>query len=531
MADRKVTFTLGTAVSPQSKKDAAALADAFKSVEAAAKAATKAMRDAHDAANRGASAAGGATRSRAGAGRGFAAGFDRAEAADRARALREESREREINLRQKIRAYEMEERAAAKAAATAKRYNSELNSGLKQAAAGIGNVARAFVYLGVSGEENIEKALRMLAKFEAGMAGIRGVSDIAGGVAKAGRAYRGLSAGAGLASGVGAVGLGTTVGLGVAAAAVGAGAGFGAARVAMGGHQFGQMTDDFGWTDYAGQHRARVAANMKGKAGQWTAQRAGSDFRSNQFNQQAATDLENAAVTGGLSGAANQAYANSDMANAQVREVNARIAAGKGGSAETYTRDQLNASNSQIQALSTIIDLDTRRLSIVNQAVAAEKERTQAIKDQQQSIRASIGLADAETVRLAEEAAKNIRLGKLNTPQHASALSAIGLSEYGQKEAAKIGEGVVARNPEIAALVEQLRKNAEAANKEMSVKVVQEVFGRIELTPNLEADAQKLKVALTEWAEQRRRAVKEALDKADADERSQQTIRIHSGGF
>lgn len=83
-----------------------------------------------------------------------------------------------------------------------------------EALEGVTSLARAFVLLGVSSEENMAKAVRALAKFEAAAQGIRGilkVSEPLGSLLIKGGGMLGLGAGAG-ASSVGAAGLAAGVG-------------------------------------------------------------------------------------------------------------------------------------------------------------------------------------------------------------------------------------------------------------------------------------------------------------------------------
>lgn len=76
----------------------------------------------------------------------------------------------------------------------------ELRAGFGEALEGVTSLARGFVLLGVSGEENIEKALRSLAKFEAVAQMVRGtmkISSFAGKALTYGAGSLGIAAGAG----------------------------------------------------------------------------------------------------------------------------------------------------------------------------------------------------------------------------------------------------------------------------------------------------------------------------------------------
>lgn len=608
--ERVILYTQKVVNDPSNAQAARVLEQKFRDIETAAKAATKAIREANEASNRSANAArgGGGRGGSSGGGRGyssFAAGMS-----EGSRILAAERREREAALRDMQRAAEQEKnilrdrvranieasrqirdaakttranfyrgRAAASAAASsasaaygaagqaayaagdgfsdadAKRHvealgrahaeteraavrsaqraaqaNRELFSGLKQTAAGVGSVARAFVYLGISGEENLAKAVQMLAKFEAGMAGIQGVSNIAAGGTKAIRAYRGMGAGAGLAAGVGAVGIGTTALAGGAALAVGGGIGFGIGRLAIGGASFGRMTDNWGITDYAGEHRARNAERVRGLAGQWNAQRSGIDQRYADFSTMQDINLQHAQITGGADAVREQASKNRDIAFAQNREVNARITANPGMAREVATRELANANAAQIQAMSTVLTLRQQDMSLLNQAIAAEKQRTQAIKDQQQAIRASIGMADAGTLSEAEAGAKAIREGRQLTQSQVSALGAAGFGETSQQEAAKLGENALSRFPELRALADQLKKNAEEASKKIDIAIQQSVTGRITVTPDLEKTRSDLMVVLKQWSSETVELVKKQIELDRADRQSQSDLQRNTSG-
>jgi len=99
----------------------------------------------------------------------------------------------------------------------------ELRAGFGEALEGVTSLARGFVLLGVSGEENIERALRSLAKFEAVAQMARGSMKLAN---FAGKGLSLAAENAGLAAGAGAGGLG--------AAAVAAGVGVLGAGFAIG---------------------------------------------------------------------------------------------------------------------------------------------------------------------------------------------------------------------------------------------------------------------------------------------------------
>lgn len=608
MADRKVTFTLGTAVDPQAKREAAELAAMLSSIKTAAEGATKAVRATFDASSRGPRSAGGGSGGSGGApgGRrsptasgGFERGYDRAAMDDLRRQRADERREREgiladrrreveaekrilaervranVEAGQKIRdaaratragnyqarasgtygagfgrggggssipsdgdfkshiegvakAYEAQERAAARAAATQQRNVRELVSGSKQAAAGVGSIARAFVYLGVSGEENIEKALRVLAKFEAGMAGISGVSNVVGGVSKASRAYRGLGAGAGLAAGIGAVGVGGTIGLGAAALAVGGSIGFGAARAYLGEHEFGNFTDWTGATDYQGERNARNRAGVATTANRQVRQRARTAERYSDYSTLAGFDIADAEGRGGLGAGSNRARAAVSEARARTASFENRVAAG-GMTFEQVTGERSAAKNGEVAALNTALAIEERRKQIITQTVEKEKEKTRAVMEGIEASKASLGLADAATVRLAESGAGKRARGEKLSREEAGALGQF-FGDAGQEEAAKLGADVLKSNPELAKLADEIAKARAAQEKAVLVKVEQELTGRIVVSPDgdkLKADIEQI-IKLME--EERRRLLREAFDAEKNDRQSREDLQRTSSG-
>lgn len=74
------------------------------------------------------------------------------------------------------------ERDRERAARQMKRDAAELKRNWKDVADGVIGVSRAFVLFGVSSEENLEKAVRALAKFEGAVAGLKGAQKLAGGL-------------------------------------------------------------------------------------------------------------------------------------------------------------------------------------------------------------------------------------------------------------------------------------------------------------------------------------------------------------
>lgn len=660
MADRKVTFTLGTAVDPQAKREAAELAAMLSSIKTAAEGATKAVRATFEASSRGPRSGGGGSGGSGGApgGRrsptasgGFERGYDRAAMDDLRRQRADERREREAILADRRReaqaekkilddrvkanveasrrireaaretkaghyttrqsdelkrqqdervqrnrmqadtaarvresveasraareaaretkagnyraradgtygegygrggggssipsdgdfkshiegvakAYEAQERAAARAAATQQRNVRELVSGSKQAAAGVGSIARAFVYLGVSGEENLEKALRVLAKFEAGMAGISGVSNVVGGVSKASRAYRGLGAGAGLAAGIGAVGVGGTIGLGAAALATGAGVGFGIGRLAIGEHSFGRMTDAWGVTDWAGEKAAANRGRVATTANRQVRQRARTAERYSDYSTLAGFDIADAEGRGGLGAGSNRARAAVAEARARTASFENRVATGGGGSFEQITGERSAAKNGEVAALNTALAIEERRKQIITQTVEKEKEKTRAVMEGIEASKASLGLADAATVRLAESGAGKRARGEKLSREEAGALGQF-FGDAGQEEAAKLGADVLKSNPELAKLADEIAKARAAQEKAVLVKVEQDLTGRIVVSPDgdkLKADIEQI---IKQMEEERRRLLREAFDAEKNDRQSREDLTRATSG-
>ena len=656
MADRKVTFTLGTAVDPQAKREAAELAAMLSSIKTAAEGATKAVRATFDASSRGPRSGGAGSGGSGGApgGRrsptasgGFERGYDRAAMDDLRRQRADERREREgiladrrreveaekrilaervranVEAGQKIRdaaratkagnyqarasgtygagfgrggggsslpsdgdfkshiegvakAYEAQEKAAARAAAAARKQNAELQSGFKQTAAGVGSLARSFVYLGVSGEQNIERALRALAKFEAVMAGVKGVADVIGGVQKLaagglGRAVgksviTGAASGAagGLgksattgaatgaasgavggvvgvvgksattgaatgAAGTSTVGLGATVALGAAALATGAGVGFGIGRLAIGEHSFGRMTDAWGVTDWAGEKAAANRGRVATTANRQVRQRDRTAERYSDYSTLAGFDIADAEGRGGLGAGSNRARAAVAEARARTASFENRVAAGGGGSFEQITGERVAAVQGELTALNAAKSIDERRLQIVTQTVQAEKEKTRAVMEGIEASKASLGLADAATVRLAESGAGKRARGEKLSREEAGALGQF-FGDAGQEEAAKLGADVLKSNPELAKLADEIAKARAAQEKAVLVKVEQELTGRIVVSPDgdkLKADIEQI---IKQMEEERRRLLREAFDAEKNDRQSREDLTRTTSG-
>ncbi len=86
-------------------------------------------------------------------------------------------------------AFADQEKVAKQSAATIKASHAQLKSSFEQVATGIGHIARAAVLFGVAEEESVEKAMKSLAKFQAGMDAIKGTWAIIDGGVKAWQAY------------------------------------------------------------------------------------------------------------------------------------------------------------------------------------------------------------------------------------------------------------------------------------------------------------------------------------------------------
>ena len=609
MADRKVTFTLGTAVDPQAKREAAELAAMLSSIKTAAEGATKAVRATFDASSRGPRSAGGGSvgsggapggrRSPAASG-GFERGYDRAAIDDLRRQRNDERREREgiladrrreaeaekrilaervranVEAGQKIRdaaratkagnyqarasgtygagfgrggggsslpsdgdfkshiegvakAYAAQEQAANRAAAAHQKNVRELVSGSKQAAAGVGSIARAFVYLGVSGEENIEKALRVLAKFEAGMSAVSGVSDLVGGLSKAAKAYGKLGRGSKLAAGVGAVGAGSTVALGAAALSVGAGVGFGIGRLAIGEHSFGRMTDAWGVTDWAGEKAAANRGRVATTANRQVRQRDRTAERYSDYSTLAGFDIADAEGRGGLGAGSNRARAAVAEARARTASFENRVATGGGGSFEQITGERVAAVQGELTALNAAKSIDERRLQIVTQTVQAEKEKTRAVMEGIEASKASLGLADAATVRLAESGAGKRSRGEKLSREEAGALGQF-FGDAGQEEAAKLGADVLKSNPELAKLADEIAKTRAANEKAVLVKVEEQITGQIVVTPNAEKLKADLEYIVKDINEQIAQALKREFEATRKDRESREDLTRATSG-
>jgi hypothetical protein len=425
------------------------------------------------------------------------------------------------------RAYAEQERAATQAAQRAAQANRELLGGLRQTATGVGSVARAFVLLGVSGEVYLNRALQVLAKFEAGMQGVSGVTNILAGGAKIVGASR---AGMGLRGAIGAVGMGSTFMAGAGAFGVGAGAGFGLGRWAIGEGSFGRMTDWAGLTNWSGERAAATSARRQGIAQRQMDARGRIGQRYDDFNTLGGFALDEAGSRG-IGFAAEQSQRNVAAARARSASLESRINAGQAGGFEQFSAERVAAQSNTVTALRAALAIDRERLSLVQAAAAAEKDRTRAIQEQSQAMRAAVGMADQDTLRMANQAAKNRIAGVMNTPELAGALGAI-IPEYGQEEAAKIGAARIdsGRFPELAAVMDLLKAQKEAESKSLTVDVIQKVSGEIRLTSDIEEVVRKFRDVLKANEADLQMAVRKELEEIQRDRDAQEALQRGTRG-
>ena len=283
---RNVDYVLRVVTDPNNAKTAASFAQHFKDLEASARGAERAAKAASAAVRSGGGSGGrGGRGGAAGAGSGFAAGYDRAAIQDFKRAAAEERRERELNIRQaqdianrerrilaervranveasrRIRdaareanAASWRNRQAANAPATPQavdfrghvqqlgRYAAadeaaerraerarmaglkDIRGAFKDTTQAVGLYARALVLANVADEESAQRMISLIARFQAYADIVVGTAKAFEALAKARKAYAAIEAAGGLAGGGGR---GLLLGGGAAAGAGGIGAAVG----------------------------------------------------------------------------------------------------------------------------------------------------------------------------------------------------------------------------------------------------------------------------------------------------------------
>jgi len=194
--DRKVIYTLGLATDSGAAREAAAFAKHFKDVETNARAAQKAVKDASAAV---------ASSGRSGKG-GFGAGYDKAAAAESRRAMVDERREREANIRAVIDSQKNLDRATKQSAALTTKAWKDTGQAVGAATGAFVAYGRAVVLASAADEESAQRMLQKIAKFEAFASVLTGTISLVKAGTSAWKAYQAAAAAAALAQGAGMAG-------------------------------------------------------------------------------------------------------------------------------------------------------------------------------------------------------------------------------------------------------------------------------------------------------------------------------------
>jgi hypothetical protein len=593
--DRKVVYTLTATTDPGAKKSFDEMAAGLKAVDAAAKSAAKSIKEANAERARANSTAG------RGKDKGFSAGYDRASANDARRAAADERREREAN----IKAVAAAEKSAAKEAsaalkakaATERAVNSEavkqtnrtiqeqqkLNSAVKQTLGGLAGVGRAFVLFGVSGEENIEKAVRALARFEATVSAITGLINLIEGASKAWKAYAAATAAATAAqaafnatSGAGAVGGAAKFAGGAAAGVAGRGligsavryiphvaaatAGFGAGTYAgsrmLGegdrrnfSRDVGRATDWMGFTDNAGdekravEQRRATIANMAGR------RRARYESDAAYGDQESELRIRGAANRGGLAGGIGQGLSELSAARAESERLRA-MAGGEieGADAQNIGRQRELSAEREISTISRIIEMEKERKQLAIEAGQArlekaqqetselrtqlnlEKQKRQAVVDSIRGTKEAIGASRGSGLAAAERAAKQLEMTGEVDLAGGDALDAIGITEPGRAARQKAGEKALEGAPALKALLEKLDRDSSKQLKDIQVKVDQAVTGEVKITGDNEKAMKQFKDILDKWDAELIVKLQEKINAQRDDDERNRGLRDGTGG-
>lgn len=418
--------------------------------------------------------------------------------------------------------------------------NRELLSGLKQTATGVSQVARAFVLLGVTSEENLEVAIRTLAKFEAGVQGLAGLVNLIEGGAKAWRSYAAAATVAaaaqarmGVAGGVGAIGLGSSVLAGAGALAGGAAIGAGLS-VPLYGRETSFKAwrwagDATGITNFAGaaaeQQRLRAGATSRRQMSQ-------REFAENQYNDRdafAALALDAAITNGGYDAGLSQARKTAEEAKARRLDIDRRVNAGGAGDFEVVQKERALAAASENTALRTAVALEKERLSLIKDAVQAEKAKTDALLEGIKQSKISIGQADADQLALANEAVKKFQQGGAASQEESAAARALGLNEVADKQDLARGQEALAGLPELAGYLKRLEEETRKKGEKQTVEVISKITSEIKVTNDPAKLIRDIEAAIKSLNAAQQEAVKRALEEDIADRNVAGKLRGNNG--
>lgn len=582
---REVEANLREQLAAQKKADRERLASekaANRERVAAAKAAAREVADAQRqserearASARAAATSGGAP---AGGSRGgFNAGYDRGSQNQARQAAAEERRENEANIRERIAA----EKSAAKESATIakQRANAEkaasreseqaakktieaqykLNAAAKQVLSGFVSIGRAAVLFGVSGEENIEKAVRALARFEAGVSAITGIINLIEGASKAWRVYAAATATATAAQ----VAFNATAGAGAAKAGMAAAAGGGLVRGAIRyiphaaaatagfgagtylgsrmlgegdrrnfGRDVGRLTDWAGFTDNAGDERKKVEqrreiiANMAGR------RRARYERESEEAGTRSDLAIREGLNSGGVAGGI--AAGEREYAAAKAESERLRGMAGgtiEGADAQNIARQQELSAGREVELINKVIELRKQDREMARETgearLAKAKEETGELRQQlqieqqkrnaflegQKATREAIGAASADKVARAEAAAKMLRETGQVDIAGGDALAEVGITEPGRQARERAGnQRLDTVAPELKALLAEMNKRSEKQLLDITVKFEQALKQEITITGDNEATMKKFEEILKKWDAELVTKLREMLD-------------------
>lgn len=615
--DRKVVYTLALESDPASQKVAADFAKQFKVAEEAAKAATKAAKEATSATR----AASTAAKAGGGGKGGFSAGYDKAARDEARRAAADEKREREQRLRElaadavrekkiladRVRANVEASRASREAARQAKADNyknrqaadeaataqavkdraaaertaareaaqaartqaaavrtlhqeqSKLVSSLKQVAGGFVSIGRAAVLFGVSGEENIQKAVQALAKFEAGVAAVTGLVNIIEGGAKAWRAYaaaaaaaaaaqRGLSAGGAIS----AIGRGPVIAAGAAAAGAGlyAGSRIGQAFLSesSGAGYRRDVTDRIGLTDQAGEDARQKAANVAKLRANAAARRGNLDRRYEESGFYSSLSIQQAEATGGINAARAAAQQQVEAARANTQGINGRLNRGDYGNILDASREQQLAAGAEKAALQELLAIDERRKAIAEETgrtkLAAAKEETSVLREQlaieQQKRNAvleeirgakeAIGRASAGEVARANAIAERINKGGTPTVDEGDYLAKLGISSIGRAANEQRGEAALQGNSALQELLRKIDADSRKKVEEIRVKVDAAMKTEITITNDTAKTVKDVETAINGSRQKIVDAVRREFEAKTADDKVQRELQSATSG-
>ena len=244
------------------------------------------------------------------------------------------------------------------------------------------------------------------------------------------------------------------------------------------------------------------------------------DALENQYGDRdafAALALEAASTNGGYDGGLAQARKTAEEAKARRLDIDRRVNAGGAGDFEVVQKERALAAASENNALRTAVALEKERLSLIKDAVQAEKAKTDALLEGIKQSKISIGQADADQLALANEAVKKFQQGGAASQEESAAARALGLNEVADKQDLARGQEALAGLPELAGYLKRLEEETRKKGEKQTIEVISKVTSEIKITQDPAKLIRDIEAAIKSLDAAQQEAAKRALEEAIAD--------------